>query len=78
MSSTLTPEEKIIILDQHIRSLDFSIYGLEVEAIQINSVESIDQESLDLINEKLESLNIKKTALNQERASLMNTENVVE
>jgi hypothetical protein len=78
MSTTLTPEEKILIVDQHIRSLDFSIYGLEVEAIQINAMENIDQESLDIINQKLESLNTKKAALEQEKNSLTNTEPVIE
>ena len=78
MSTTLTPEEKILIVDQHIRSLDFSIYGLEVEAIQINAMENIDQESLDVINQKLESLNTKKAALEQEKNSLTNTEPVIE
>ena len=78
MSSTLTPEEKILIVDQHIRSLDFSIYGLEVEAIQINAMENIDQESLNIINQKLESLNTKRSALEQEKNSLTNTEPVIE
>jgi hypothetical protein len=78
MSSTLTPEEKILIVDQHIRSLDFSIYGLEVEAIQINAMENIDQESLNIINQKLESLNTKRAALEQEKNSLTNTEPVIE
>jgi hypothetical protein len=70
MSTTLTNEEKIIIINQHIKSLDFSIYGLELEVIQYNAGDDVDPESLERITNNLNTLNAKKTALNLEMSSL--------
>lgn len=71
MSTTLTKEEKTIIIDQHIRNLDFSIYGLELEIIQYNAGSIVDPEGLERITSNLGSLNAKKAALNEEKSSLV-------
>lgn len=71
MSTTLTKEEKTIIIDQHIRNLDFSIYGLELEIIQYNAGSIVDPEGLERITSNLDSLNAKKAALNEEKSSLV-------
>lgn len=71
MSTTLTKEEKTIIIDQHIRNLDFSIYGLELEVIQYEAGSTVDPEGLERINNNLSNLNAKKAALNEEKASLV-------
>jgi len=71
MSTTLTKEEKTIIIDQHIRNLDFSIYGLELEVIQYNAGATVDPEGLERITNSLGILNAKKAALNEEKSSLV-------
>ena len=70
MTTTLTKEEKTIIIDQHIKSLDFSIYGLEMEVLQYNAGGQLDPEGLARMTSNLNILNAKKTALNLEKSSL--------
>ena len=71
MATTLTKEEKTIIIDQHIKSLDFSIYGLELEVIQYEAGSTVDPEGLARINSNLSTLNAKRDALNAEKSSLV-------
>jgi hypothetical protein len=70
MTTTLTKEEKTIIIDQHIKSLDFSIYGLEMEVLQYNAGGQLDPEGLARMTSNLNILNAKRTALNLEKSSL--------
>lgn len=74
MATTLTKEEKTIIIDQHIKSLDFSIYGLELEIIQYEAGSTVDPESIERINNNLYILNAKRDALNAEKSSLVEQE----
>jgi hypothetical protein len=71
MTTTLTKEEKIIIIDQHLKNLDFSIYGLELEIIQYEAGSTVDPEGLERINNNLSTLNAKRDALNAEKSSLV-------
>ena len=71
MTTTLTKEEKTIIIDQHIKNLDFSIYGLELEVIQYEAWSTVDPEGLARINSNLSTLNAKRDALNAEKSSLV-------
>jgi hypothetical protein len=74
MATTLTKEEKTIIIDQHLKSLDFSIYGLELELIQYEAGSTVDPEGLERINNNLSTLNAKRDALNAEKSSLVEQE----
>lgn len=71
MTSILTNEEKIAIVDQHIRGLDYSIYGTELDKIETGAVSPIDTDLMASLNTKLASLNDKRAALVAEKAALV-------
>jgi hypothetical protein len=63
MTTTLTNTEKKSIIDQAIKQLDYSIYGSEIEIIQISAVTPKDQEQFDAYTAKIANLNAKRAAL---------------
>lgn len=74
MTTLLTNEEKINIVNQHIKSIDYSLYGYELELIQANAVSSTDAAQIAAINSRISEANAKKTALISEKDSLTVTE----
>lgn len=68
--TTLTNEDKISIINQHKKNVEYSKYNLEVSIIAENAVTSPDQEAIASLNEKISDLNKKITALNSEIDSL--------
>ena len=70
MTTTLTNEEKLAMIDQHKRNLDFSIYGFELDLIELNAITPLDTEAIDSVTGRLALLNSKKTALQAEAAKL--------
>ena len=66
----LTNEEKIAIIDQHIRGLDYSIYGTELDKIETEAVSLVDTDLVASLDTKLATLNDKREALVAEKASL--------
>jgi hypothetical protein len=71
MSDTLTLEEKQIIVNQHIRNLDFSIYGLEMDLVESNAVSPTDSEYVSTVQDRLDALNLRKAALIAEKDALV-------
>ena len=74
MTTSLSNEEKINIVNQHIKSVDYSIYGYELDLIQANAVSSPDAAQIAAINSRISEANTKKTALVLEKDSLTVTE----
>lgn len=74
MTSTLSNEEKLNIVNQHIKSIDYIIYGYELDLIQANAVSSPDAAQIAAINSRVSEANAKKTALFLEKDSLTVTE----
>ena len=74
MTTTLTNEEKINIVNQHIKSVDYMIYGHELDLIQANATSSPDAAQIASINLRLSEANAKRTALVAEKDSLTETE----
>lgn len=70
MTTTLTNEEKLTIISQHLRNIDYSLYGFELDLMEANAVTPVDTENVSLIEGKISSLNSKRTALESEAASL--------
>jgi hypothetical protein len=70
MTSILTNEEKIAIIDQHIRGLDYSIYGAQLDKIEAEAVSLVDTDLIASLDEKLENLNDKRAALVSEKSVL--------
>ena len=60
MTTTLSNEEKINIVNQHIKSVDYTIYGYELDLIQANAVSSPDAGQIAAINSRIAEANAKK------------------
>ncbi len=74
MTSTLSNEEKINIVNQHIKSIDYNLYGYELDLIQANAGSTPDAAQIAAINSRISEANAKKTALVSEKDSLTVTE----
>lgn len=66
----LTNEEKINIIDQHKRSVEYSKYGYELSIIEENAVSTPNQSAIDSLNQQISDLNSKLAALDAEIAAL--------
>jgi|694.fasta_scaffold06855_36 membrane protease subunit (stomatin/prohibitin family) len=75
MTIELTNEEKLNIVNQHLKSVDYSIYGLQLDLLEINSISNPDASQVSNINTRITAANAKRAALVTERDSLTsNTE----
>lgn len=70
MTIQLTNEEKMGIVEQHIKAIDYGVYGLELDLIEINATSSPDSSQLSNLNARLAALNAKRAALVAEKNSL--------
>jgi hypothetical protein len=70
MPDALTNEEKINIVNQHIRSVQFASYNAELDLIEANAVSSPDAEVIAEINTRKAAIDAKLAALNAEKTSL--------
>jgi len=70
MTTTLTNQEKLNIVNQHIKSLDYALYGFELDLVQANAVSVPDLEQIASIDSKISELNSKKAALVLEKNSI--------
>jgi hypothetical protein len=68
--SLLTNADKLNIVNQHIKSLDFQIYNSEIDLIEANAESPVNAENVSVINARLAALNTKRTALVAEAAPL--------
>lgn len=70
MTYQLTNEEKLTIINQHLRTLEFSKYNYQMSLLEEQAVQVPAQETIDSINEQLLVLNQKIDALAEEAAGL--------
>lgn len=63
MTYELTNEEKIAIVSQHIKNLEYGIYGLQISLIEENAVSPTDTSKISSLNNQIAEANAKKTAL---------------
>jgi hypothetical protein len=70
MATVLTNEEKIEIINQHLRTIDYAIYNSELEKIEAEAIENPVAEVISAITDNLANLNLKRSALAAEKATL--------
>lgn len=70
MTTTLTKEEKIDIVNQHIRSLDYGIYNAELDKMEAEAVPNPEAGVLSTLTDRLALLNSKRSVLVAELESL--------
>jgi hypothetical protein len=74
MTTTLTNEEKLSIVNQHIKSIDYAIYGFQLDLIQATAATTPDSGQISATNARITESNSKRAALVIERDSLAETE----
>jgi hypothetical protein len=70
MATTLTAQEKTSLVNQAIKSVDYSVYSTELELIQLNAVSGSDPDQITANEENLTKLNTKRAALVVELESI--------
>lgn len=68
--TTLSNEDKIAIVNQHKRNIEYSKYNLQVSLIEENAISNPDQTAITDLNSKIAELDNKLDALDAEIASL--------
>lgn len=69
--STLTNDDKLAIINQHKKNLDYAKYGFEISLIEEQSIDSPSAERITSINNQIAEINKKLEALDEEAASLI-------
>ena len=70
MTSILTNEEKVTIVTQHIKNVDYAIYNLELSIVEENSVASTDAAKITSLTAQLNDTKSQKAALELELGKL--------
>jgi hypothetical protein len=70
ITTVLTDADKLNIVNQHLKGLEFAIYGLELDLIVENAASDPSEDSITSITNRLNSLVLKRTALLAEAATL--------
>jgi len=70
MAIELTNEEKLSIVNQHLKSVDYTIYGLQLDLIEAQATETPDATQISSINGRITVANARREALVEERDSL--------
>lgn len=68
-TTTLTNADKISVLNQHLKSTDFSIYNLQIDLLEANAG-TVDAELVASINSRLSALTTKRSVVQAELDSL--------
>ena len=66
----LSNEEKISIIDQHLKNLEYNRYNLEISMIELTSGTLPKQESIETLQSEIDSIVAQQTALAAEKVSL--------
>jgi hypothetical protein len=70
MTIELTAEEKITIVEQHLKNVLYSEYNARLALIEANSLATPNQASIDSANAQIRDVTAQKTALQAELSSL--------
>lgn len=66
----LTNEDKVAIINQHKRNIEYTKYGVELSLAEENSIESPSQNVIDALNIQISDLNNKIALLDTELSEL--------
>jgi hypothetical protein len=70
MTMELTNEEKINIINSHIKNIAYNKYNSELELIEENAKPNPDEKTVITITEQISQFNVQVEALNAELAKL--------
>ena len=63
MTTLLTNEDKLSVVNQHIKGIDFQLYNLELDLLEANAEATPNAENISSINGRVTSLNAKRAVL---------------
>jgi hypothetical protein len=66
----LTNEDKLNLVNQHIKSIDYQAYNVELDLIEANAESPVNSDSVSALNARMNALEAKRTALESEAATL--------
>ena len=66
----LTNADKLNVVNQHLKSIDFQIYNLQLDLIEANAESPVNSDVISNSNGRLTTLNAKRTALASEAETL--------
>jgi hypothetical protein len=66
----LTNADKLNLIDQHIKSIDYQAYNLELDLIEANAESPVNSDIVLTLNTRMNALAAKRTALESEAATL--------
>lgn len=70
MAYVLTNEEKIGIVEQHLRNLEYSKFNVSISLIEESSITPVKQELIDDLEKQIADINAKIESLVAELATL--------
>jgi hypothetical protein len=68
--TTLSNSDKVLIVDQKIKNLDYQKYGTQLDIALENASSTPDQENLNTLNAKMTDIDAKLSLLNEEKNTL--------
>jgi transcriptional regulator NrdR family protein len=66
----LTNADKLNVVNQHMKSIDFQMYNLQLDLIEANAESPVNSENVSNITGKINALTTKRTALESEAETL--------
>jgi hypothetical protein len=66
----LTNADKLNIVNQHMKSIDFQMYNFQLDLIEANAESPVNSETVSNITSKINALTAKRTALESEAEGL--------
>jgi hypothetical protein len=66
----LTNADKLNIVNQHMKSIDFQVYNLQLDLIEANAESPVNSETVSTLTSRINVLNAKRTALELEAEPL--------
>jgi hypothetical protein len=70
MTTLLTNADKLSVVNQHIKGIDFQLYNLELDLLEANAEATPNAENISSINARVTSLNAKRVILAAEALEL--------
>ena len=70
MENELSTGDKISIIDQHMRNIEYSRYNLELSQLEENALTNPDQAILDSVTAQMADIDAKLAALQAQRDAL--------
>ena len=70
MTTQLTNEEKISIINSHLKNLEYNKFNIEMSIIEENAKSTPDSSTLSSLNSQVSEIDVQVAALNAESALL--------